>query len=101
MNQRDNLPADITKPQHSVQAPTFEIPPQSLINIEHPFIIQNISRAVDSLGGLSAIQAVRDSVDCLSKVCETENLTSASPGRHPRKLCQIIPPSWRSNDSTH
>ena len=42
----------------SRKAPWFNIPPLSITCIEHPYVIKNISRALDSLGGPSKAKEV-------------------------------------------
>ena len=39
-------------------APWYHIPRKSIVSVEHPFIIQNIDKGVESLGGVAKLQAV-------------------------------------------
>lgn len=63
MNQRD-----VIKPYRqdsSRYAPSYNIPSSALVDIEHPFIINDMEKAIDSLGGASNVLAVSKSIDQL------------------------------------
>ena len=40
-------------------APFFAIPPRRLVSVEHPAIVQNLDKAVDTLQGNAGIEQVR------------------------------------------
>lgn len=44
----------------SQYAPSYDIPSRTLVSIEHPFIINDARKAIDSLGGFSNLQEVSD-----------------------------------------
>lgn len=54
-----------TYPSRSSHAPWYNVPQRSVVSVEHPFIIRNVGKAVESLGGSSKMQDVRGS-DLLS-----------------------------------
>lgn len=39
-------------------APSYNLPHFAMISIEHPFVIKNVDRAIETLGGLQKIKAV-------------------------------------------
>ena len=43
---------------HENYAPYYHVPARSIVSVEHPFIIQNIFKGIESLGGASKIQRV-------------------------------------------
>ena len=47
------------KPNPSRFAPRYSVPDQLVVNVEHPFIIENIDKGIASLGGEAKIQKVR------------------------------------------
>lgn len=54
-----------TYPSRSSHAPWYNVPQRSVVSVEHPFIIRNVGKAVESLGGSPKMQDVRGS-DLLS-----------------------------------
>lgn len=46
----------------SQHAPSYEIPSCALISVEHPFIINDVGKAIDSLGGFASVQEVSDDI---------------------------------------
>lgn len=57
------MPTDTPKPQPT-NAPWLSVPNGKTISVEHPCIIKNIDKAVDMIGGASAIsQALEDDSD--------------------------------------
>ncbi len=48
-----------SKVKSSRFAPWYEMPDQLVVNVEHPYIIKNIGRGIESLGGEAKVQKVR------------------------------------------
>ena len=48
---------------YSQAAPWCDIPPLRIVSVEHPFIIKNIDKGVETLGGNNSIAKVCMSVD--------------------------------------
>ena len=44
--------------QSSQHAPLFHVPQLSVVSVEHPFIIRNMDKAMEMLGGLPGINPV-------------------------------------------
>lgn len=62
----DHLNGNRERPSYyrdsSQYAPSYDIPLQTLVSIEHPFIINDVRKAIDSLGGFSNLQEVGDDI---------------------------------------
>ena len=39
-------------------APWYTIPPRSIVSLEHPFIVKNIEKGIETLGGPSKLRRV-------------------------------------------
>lgn len=46
--------------QSSQRAPSYHVPQLSVVSVEHPFIIRNVGKAIDMLGGLPRVNSVRN-----------------------------------------
>jgi general transcription factor 3C polypeptide 5 (transcription factor C subunit 1) len=44
----------------SETAPWYNVPSKPLVGVEHPFIIKDISKAIESLGNSVNVEKVRD-----------------------------------------
>ena len=44
--------------QYHAQDSQYSIPRQNIVSIEHPYIIRNLDRGVESLGGMPKLQLV-------------------------------------------
>ena len=49
-NARQNL--------HARSAPLYDVPVGTIVSVEHPFIIENVFKGIETLGGSSKIQEV-------------------------------------------
>lgn len=48
----------ITDQMSSKYAPWYHVPELSMVCIDHPFIVENLDKAFDTLGGLPKIRSV-------------------------------------------
>lgn len=48
-------------PVPSAKAPSYPVPPQPIMAIEHPFAIRDIDRGIMTLGGPESLSTVRNS----------------------------------------
>lgn len=79
--------AAIRHRESSKYAPSYGLPHHALISIEHPFIIRNIDKGIQTLGGLQKMKAV-----CLAAFRGGLDLTCAgvSARENPVRTCSII-----------
>lgn len=58
--QNHQKPGLATIQQSSQRAPSYHVPQFSVVSVEHPFIIRNVGKAIEMLGGLPRVNSVRD-----------------------------------------
>ena len=47
-----------SKIQYHAQGSRYSIPRQNIVSIEHPYIIRNLDRGIESLGGIPKLRLV-------------------------------------------
>lgn len=57
--QRHQEPDSVMDQQSSQHAPSYRVPQLPVVSVEHPFIIRNVGKAIEMLGGLPGINSVR------------------------------------------
>ena len=67
-------------PSSSLRAPRYSVPDKEVIAIEHPYIIENVDRGIESLGGLQRLTSV-GSQSIQTGYGPNEESASASYGR--------------------
>lgn len=56
--QNHQKPGSVMNPQSSQRAPSYHVPQLSIVSVEHPFIIKNMDKAIEMLGGLPRMKPV-------------------------------------------
>lgn len=79
-------------------APSFTIPPRFLVAIEHPFIIEDVDKAIESLGGTSTVHAVCSLAFRHDNISDVGLASSRKKARSTRKA---LPASSGSNVQTY
>ncbi len=80
----------------SSYAPWYKVPRESIVSVEHPFIICNIEKGVASLGGSGRLQEVGLPSSLLESISDSLSVDS----RYRRCHCEIIHSARRPNVQT-